>query len=415
MTTPPTHPGTAPTRPRTEPSHPRTAPTPAGRVPLWVGTYPVAGAGTPAGLGEGIWLVDLDPVDGTLHDARQVVESPSPSFVLPHPAGGVLYAVDESQEGTVTLFAVEAGGLRALATVGSGGAYPCHLALDEDGRTLLVANYASGTLGVLPLAADGTFDAEVLETGGPVQVFGHAGSGPVADRQEGPHAHFAVTAPGERHVLVVDLGTDEVRRYARDPRTRRLAPAGIAATLPAGTGPRHLAFSDDGAWAYVVGELDGAVHVLAWDARTATGTVATSVRTTADGRRPGATTDLQVSRTGADAGGATAPSSLGAPVVLDGDRLLVGVRGADVIAEHRTDPVPGGPGLRHRADHPLPGSWPRHHAVVAGWVVVAQQVDGGLVALAPDGSVVGGASVPAPTCVAPARRRSSRAHPSASA
>lgn len=383
---------------------------PVAPRPLWIGTYPVAGAGTPTGLGEGVWRVDLDPASGALSGARQVAVTPSPSFVLAHPAGTVLYAADESQVGVVTAFAVEPdGGLRVLASVGSGGAYPCHLALDDEARTLYVANYSSGTLGVLPLAADGTFADEVLAADGPVQVFGHEGDGPVADRQEAPHAHFAVLAPGGRHVLVVDLGTDELRRYDRDPATGLLEPSGVTATFPAGAGPRHLVFAtaprpegSQAVVALVVGELDGHVHVLDWDVDAAAGAPAAAVPTQARAAAVDAPTGLQLSRTGPAGGGSdpTAEPSLGAHVTLDGDRLLVGVRGADVIAEHRLDPTAPG-GLRHVADLPLPGSWPRHHAVVDGWVVVAQQVAGGLVSLAPDGTVVGHADVPAPTCVTP--------------
>lgn len=403
-------------------------PQPVAPRPLWIGTYPVAGAGTPTGLGEGVWRVDLDPATGALSGARQVVVTPSPSFVLAHPAGTVVYAADESQAGAVTVFVVEPdGGLRPLVSVGSGGAYPCHLALDDEARTLYVANYSSGTLGVLPLAADGTFTDEVLAAGGPVQVFGHEGDGPVTDRQEGPHAHFAVLAPGGRHVLVVDLGTDELRRYDRDPATGLLEPSGVTGALPAGAGPRHLVFAtasgSDGSQAVVavvVGELDGRVHVLDWDVDAASGTRTAAVPTQARAAAEDAPTGLQLSRTGPaapdpaaerdaepDADPAADPTaepvavpSLGAHVTLDGDRLLVGVRGADVVAEHRLDPTAPG-GLRHVADRPLPGSWPRHHAVVDGWVVVAQQISGGLVTLAPDGTVVGHADVPAPTCITP--------------
>ena len=112
-------------------------------------------------------------------------------------------------------------------TVPSGGADPCHLLLDTDGRTLFVANYTSGTLAVLPLDADGGF-----ATLGPDQVFGHTGTGPDEDRQESPHAHFVALDPSGAFVLVVDLGTDEIRRYRRV--DGRLVEDGIAAVLPAG-------------------------------------------------------------------------------------------------------------------------------------------------------------------------------------
>ncbi|GEL99855.1 hypothetical protein CTE05_34020 [Cellulomonas terrae] len=332
---------------------------------MWIGTYPVAGAGTPVGQGEGIWRVDLDPATGALSNARQVVETPSPSFLALH--GSVLYAVNEQTDGTVSAFDVVGDSLVHRATVPSGGADPCHLLLDGD--VLLVANYSSGTLGVLPLDGDGGF-----ATQGPAQVLGHVGSGPDEDRQESPHAHFVALDPSGASVLVVDLGTDEIRRYRRE--GDRLVEDGIAAVLPAGTGPRHVAFSADGRFAYVVGELDVTVRVLAWEA--GVGTVVQTV--------PATTTPAAERR-------------LPSHVVRDGDRLLVGVRASDVLARFTIrpdgllDPV---------ADDSLPGAWPRHLGVVDGWTVVAEQVSGTLSVLAADGLVVGTLELPSPTCVLPA-------------
>jgi len=344
--------------------------------PLWIGTYPEAGAGTPAGLGEGIWRVDLDVATGALTGARQVVETPAPSFVVAHPTAPVVYAVDEEQDGAVTLFDVVDDGLRPRVTVQSGGADPCHLLLDDEARMLLVANYSSGTLGVLPLDADGGFDAEVLAAGGPAQVLGHTGGGPDAERQEGPHAHFVAVAPGGHHVLVVDLGTDEVRRYSRDLESGLLTDDGVAVALPAGTGPRHLAFVPDGGRAYLVGELDASVHVLNWDEPTARGEIVQTLPATTSG---------------------DPDERLVAHVVLDGNRLLVGVRGPDVVATFSVDDDGL---LRPDGEHELPGSWPRHHLVVDGWTVVAQQQGGGVVVLDEGGATVGSAAIPAPACVA---------------
>ena len=349
-------------------------PVSAQRTPLWIGTYPVAGAGTPVGQGEGIWRVDLDPATGALSDARQVAVTPSPSFLALHPSGGVLYAANEQADGTVSAFEVVGDALVHRATVPSGGEDPCHLLLDVDGRALLVANYSSGALSVLPLDADGGFAA-----GGPEQVHGHSGSGPDQDRQTAPHAHFVAHAPGGAFVLVVDLGTDEIRRYRRG--AGGLVADGIAATLPAGTGPRHLVFGADGRFAYVVGELDVTVRVLAWDAGSGTGSLvqtlpATTVPAREAGRRP-----------------------LPSHIVRDGARVLVGTRASDVLARFAVrpdgllDPV---------ADDALPGAWPRHLEVVGGWTVVAEQVSGDLAVLAADGSVVSTVALPASACVLPA-------------
>ena len=341
----------------------------AQQTPLWIGTYPVAGAGTPVGQGEGIWRVDLDPATGALSNARQVVETPSPSFLALH--GTVLYAANEQTDGTVSAFDVVGDTLVHRATVPSGGADPCHLLLDADGRALLVANYSSGTLGVLPLDEDGGF-----ATHGPAQVLGHAGSGPDEDRQESPHAHFVALDPGGAFVLVVDLGTDEIRRYRRD--DGRLVEDGDrrGRSLP-GTGPRHLTFSADGRFAYVVGELDVTVRVLAWDAGVGT---------------------LGADAAGDDGARAT-ERRLPSHVVRDGDRLLVGTRTSDVLARFtiRPDGL-----LEPVADDALPGAWPRHFEVVDGWTVVAEQVSSGLAVLARTAPWSARSRSRRPTCVLPA-------------
>ena len=178
---------------------------------VWIGTFPAAGAGTTPGLGEGIWHARLD-ADGSLLEPRLVIEAPAPTFLAAHPSGRWLFAVSEGAQGKVTAFEVSDDGgepaLLARRTISSGGADPCHLALSPDARTLYVANYSSGTLGVIGLDADGAIVGH-----GPKQVLGFEGTGPDPERQEGPHAHF-VAVPSAGEVVGVARGTDALRHYA---------------------------------------------------------------------------------------------------------------------------------------------------------------------------------------------------------
>lgn len=351
---------------------------------LWIGTFPHAGIGTAAGLGEGVWRVGLDPSTGALTAPRQVVTTPAPTFLAAHPSGRWVYAVGESVPGTVSALEVDPdGGLAVRATVASGGAAPCHLLATDE--ALYVANYVDGAVGVVPLAPDGAFDPAVVAAGRPAQVFAHTGAGPDPDRQEGPHAHFVALTPDARHVLVADLGTDELRRWVRGA-DGRLTPDGVAATLPPGTGPRHLAFAADGTRLHVVGELDAAVHVLEWHPRTATATHLQRVPA--------------VPQAQAADGVRRSPSH----VLLDGDRLLLGVRalglrGPDAVSvlDVRPDGSLGAP-----VTQPLDGATPRHLAVVHGWTVVALQDAHAVVVLDPHGPEVSRVDLPSPACVVPA-------------
>lgn len=350
---------------------------------IWIGTFPPDGMGTPAGHGEGVWRAELDTAKGELRGLEQVAVTPAPTFLATHPGGRWLYAVGEDAQGTVTAFEIDDdGALHARATLASGGASPAHLALAPDARALYVANYMSGTLGVVPLAADGAFAAPA---NGPAQVFGYEGTGPDPSRQEAPHAHF-VAAEGDE-VLVVDLGVDAVRRYSVGA-DGVLAWAGLAAELPPGTGPRHLALSPDGSRCYVVGELDVTLHVL---------------ERSGDRYEPLQTVSLAGQRAERRAHGwylSDAERLLASHVELVGDRLLVGVRADDRLEELAL--APDGT-VTPVASHPL-GGWPRHFAVIGGHVVVAAQSSHEIEVLSPEGgrSTV---SLRNPACIVPVVRR----------
>ncbi|MCU1431153.1 MAG: lactonase family protein, partial [Actinotalea sp.] len=305
----------------------------SGSVGLWVGTYPADGPDGRAGAGEGIWRVELDPATGGL-TGRQVVTTPAPSFLAASADGRTLYAVGETSSGTVSAFAVSPDGLELRGSVGSGGSAPCHLLLHPTGRALYVTNYTSGTVGVLTLDPDGGFSTEVLAAGGPLQTFEHPGPrevGVVADRQDGPHAHSSLLAPGGEHLLVADLGTDELRRF-RVGADGLLQEAGVAAVLPAGTGPRHLAVGP-GDHLYVVGELAVTVHVLAWDRATGLAEPVGALPAWAGAEQSAseqATTEQGTTEQGTTEQGTTEQGTTVLPAHLEtsGDRVLVSVRGA---------------------------------------------------------------------------------------
>ncbi|MGP3684187.1 lactonase family protein [Streptomyces sp. IBSNAI002] len=211
-----------------------------------------------SGGGRGVTTAAVDPATGALTPlAATVAAVADPSYLALAPGGGVLYAVSETGRGAVAAFTPTAEGLAPLGEpVPVGGSGPTHLSLA--GGRLLTANYTSGGVSSLPLAADGS-------PGGPAAVLAHEGSGPDPDRQERPHAHQVLPDPSGRWVLSVDLGTDSVRVCALDPATGGLLPH-TETVLRAGTGPRHLAFHPDGTVAYVLHELEPQLTVCRWNA-----------------------------------------------------------------------------------------------------------------------------------------------------
>lgn len=377
---------------------------------LIIGTYP---SGASAGSGEGLWEVFLDADAGTLSGARQLVETPSPSFVALHPDGKTLFAVAELDEGAVTSFTLTDDALEERESRSTAGVHPCHVVAREN--EVWVANYTSGTFTTLGLDDDAAFTGEV-------RSFGHVGSGPDASRQEGPHAHFCLPAPAGDGAWVVDLGTDELRQYTTssgaqaaasataDPAAALspfgLVAAGTAATLPAGSGPRHAAVHPGGT-VYVVGELDSRVHLLR-----------PTLSGTGGGATGGGAWEAYASVpacTTPDPGTGLYPSHIS--LSADGTRLYVAVRGPDVLSTFAI--TPDGGAITHLADTPIGGVWPRHFAVVPGTmhlggevasaadlVVVANQNSSTLAVLRMDpvsgaGTLVDQLELAAPACVLP--------------
>jgi 6-phosphogluconolactonase len=222
---------------------------------VWFGTYT-----GPAS--KGIYISKFDSKTGRLSTPTLAAESPNPSFLAVHPNGRFLYAVAEKDSGKVRAFAIDSssGRLTFLNEVSSRGGGPCHLTVDPSGKNVLVANYGSGSIAVLPIGADG----RLREASAFVQ---HTGSSVNKERQQGPHAHWIGTSPDNRFVLAVDLGLDRIFVYRFDPVAGSLTrhdPA-YAAVHP-GAGPRHFSFDRSWRFGYVLNELDSTVTAFGWDA-----------------------------------------------------------------------------------------------------------------------------------------------------
>jgi 6-phosphogluconolactonase len=229
---------------------------------IYVGTY------TKPNKSLGIYSLRMDAASGKLTPPELAAEIANPTFLTLDPTGRRLYAVSELGSaqgrpgGLVWALAIDpdSGELEPLNQRPSGGTSPCHVTVAPDDRHLLVANYGSGSVAVLPIGPGGLL-------GEATEIVQHAGTGPNAKRQEGPHAHSVNLDPAGRLALVADLGIDKMMVYRFDSAAGKLAPNDPpSATLAPGAGPRHLAFDPAGRFAYVINELNSTVTAFAYDA-----------------------------------------------------------------------------------------------------------------------------------------------------
>jgi 6-phosphogluconolactonase len=247
----------APTKPTSEELHPTF---------VYVGTYT-------GPKSEGIYLFRLQTrnlevsQNITLVPLGLAAAAVNPSYLALDMKHRRLFAVNEVDEldgqpgGAVSAFKVEADGkLTLINRRPSMGKGPCHLVLDAEGRHVLVANYTSGSVAVLPVGEDGTLGAAT-------SVVQHEGHSVNPDRQKGPHAHGMTLDAANRFAFACDLGLDRVLIYRYDAVKGTLTPHEPAfAPVKPGSGPRHMVFGADGRFAYVVNELSSTVTVFAYDA-----------------------------------------------------------------------------------------------------------------------------------------------------
>lgn len=235
----------------------------ADDILVYVGTYTTRESFVD-GKATGIHILRLDTTSGAMRQVAVSAPIVNPSFLVLHPSGRFLYTVNEvytADSGAVSAYAVDAisGGLTFLNQQPSHGGAPCHIALDAAGNALLVANYQTGSVAVLPIAEDGRL-------GSASDVLQHVGSSIDAQRQQGPHAHSVTFDPDGRFVFVCDLGLDQILVYGFDGDHRKLLPHTTPwAEVRAGAGPRHLDFHPNGRWVYAINELDSTIDVFAFD------------------------------------------------------------------------------------------------------------------------------------------------------
>jgi 6-phosphogluconolactonase len=240
------------------------------------------------------------------------------------------------------------GKLELMNQADSGGAGPCHVAVDRKGRQVFVANYGGGSARVFQIEGSGA-----LGEAGPVRQ--HAGSSVNPQRQTAPHAHQVAIDPANRRALICDLGLDKVMVYRVSSSRPELEPNSPAfAPVAAGAGPRHLAFHPSGRWVYVINELNSTVTVFSYN------------------RRSGVLRELQsISTLPAGFTGATSCAAIQAHP--SGKFVYGSNRGHDSLAVFQVEP---GTGRLTAAGHvSTGGKTPRHFSIdpTGKWVLALNQ------------------------------------------
>jgi 6-phosphogluconolactonase len=201
----------------------------------------------------------MDTDTGAWTHVQHVGDLVNPSFLVFSRDQRVLYSV-HGDENHATAFAVEpeSGKLKLLGRADTGGKNGVRQMLDPSGKFLIVANYASGTVAVLPVTETGALrdQTQLFELKGP--------PGPHPARQTSSHPHDIVFDPSGRFVVVPDLGLDRTFVLRFDPARGMLSEASVLEGRPA-SGPRHVAFHPMRPVMWILNELDSTMTTCEWD------------------------------------------------------------------------------------------------------------------------------------------------------
>ena len=217
--------------------------------------------GTSGRGAEGIYHATFNQENGKFTPAKLSATIGSPGFLTTHPNGKILYSVGRWDGGTGALgyHIGPKGELKEFTRMACPDGGGCHIAVHPSGKFLLTAQYGGGSVAMFPLNKEGN-----LQT--PTVIEHQGGSKVVERRQESPHPHWTGFSPDGKYALIPDLGLDQIVIYKVDSKKPFISKHGVAQSVPGG-GPRHMRFSVDGKFIYLLNELSLSVTTFAWDAQ----------------------------------------------------------------------------------------------------------------------------------------------------
>ena len=218
----------------------------------------------------GIYHASFDTETGQLNDAKLVALIYNPGFLAMDSDKKFLYSVgikDKIDRYCIAAYEIgENGKLIYLNSRVTGDGMAAHLAVHPSNKFLMAAQYGGSSVSVFPLYPNGSLRNKS-------QHFEHkGGSNVVASRQDKPHPNWTGFSPDGKFSFVPDLGLDQIVVYKVDESNPSISEHGRSQGI-AGGGPRHMRFSTDGNYIYLLNELTLSVTMFAYNRDTGTATI----------------------------------------------------------------------------------------------------------------------------------------------
>lgn len=201
----------------------------------------------------GIKIYDVDMENGYFKEKGQVEITNSSYLTISHNSK-YLYSITDFG---VEAYRIEKDGSLTVINQGSiNGMRGCYLSTDYEDKFLFVAGYHDGKITVLRLREDGGV-GEITD-----EIF-HKGLGSIAERNFRPHVNCVKMTRDNKYLCAADLGMDHVNVYYLDHNNGKLKMVDVIRSEQE-SAPRHLKFSKDGKYLYIVHELKNYVDVYSY-------------------------------------------------------------------------------------------------------------------------------------------------------
>lgn len=211
----------------------------------YIGTYT-------NGLSKGIYKFNFDDNDGNIDNISLAFEISNPTYLTINKLNNKLYSVSKDVRennniyGGVASFNINDDfSLNLTGKAETKGAPPCHVSLSDDNNYLFASNYH-----------DKHVTSYILNTNKDITEVSHRMF------HDGPsHVHFAMEIPDSNLICVLDLGLDMICVYEVI-NGELVLNESLTFTVKKGSGPRHMVFSPNKRFAYILCELSSEVIIL---------------------------------------------------------------------------------------------------------------------------------------------------------
>lgn len=199
----------------------------------------------------GIKIYDVDMEKGRFSEKGEV-EITNSSYVTISHNRKYLYAITDF--GVESFKILPDGGLESINRASTNGMRGCYLSTDYDDKFLFCAGYHDGKITVLRL------DTKTGAVGAITDEVFHKGLGSIAERSFRPHISCVKMTRDNKYLCAADLGIDYVNVYRVDHERGTLRQVDII-RCDLESAPRHLKFSEDGRFLYIISEMKNCIDV----------------------------------------------------------------------------------------------------------------------------------------------------------